>query len=211
VKLGKKRLLIGASAISGFSAGAMLLAGTTFGFFSAATNPQSNSFTAGTVTLSTPVSVPCTITNLVPGDQTSGYTPANPNQTNAAVAQCTFSVNYTGSVPAFIGLDLATSGTGLYDSTSNGLQFQIKDNNGGTYATGGVLNGGSNLFVASDPGGTTAHSFTVDYALPSSAPNSYQGLNTTLTLTVHAVQAANNGSASGCTAGHVCAGIHNWS
>jgi hypothetical protein len=187
------------------------MAGVTFGLFSASTPAQSNTFTAGTVTLDTPVSVPCAVGPMVPGDSSTGYSPAPTGQTDAKTASCTFSVNYTGNVPGFVAVDLAASGTGLYDATANGLQFQIKDNNGGSYATGGVLNGGSNLFVSSDPAGTTLHTFTVDYALPTASPNSYQGKNTTLTLTVHAVQAGNNGSASGCTAGHVCAGITAWS
>jgi hypothetical protein len=38
-----------------------------------------------------------------------------------------------------------------------GLQFQIADNNGGSYATGGVLNGGDNLFIDQDAAGTTHH------------------------------------------------------
>jgi hypothetical protein len=208
----KKRMALGAGAIATVAAVGTLVAGVTFGFFSATTGSNgNNTFTAGNVTLDTPVVSTCTVGPMVPGDSSTGYATTPGGQTDARTAACTVSVDYTGNVPAYIGLDLATSGTGLYDQTANGLQFQISDGTG-SYATSGVLNGGSDLYVSTDPGtGSTNHTFTVNYALPTSADNSYQGKTTTLTLTVHAVQQGNNGNTTGCAAGAVCAGISTWS
>jgi hypothetical protein len=57
----------------------------------------------------------------------------------------------------------------------------------------------------------TVHTITVNYALPTASPNSYQGLSTTLTLTVHAVQSSNNAFVGGCTVGNTCGVAANWS
>jgi len=66
------------------------------------------------------------------------------------------------------------------------------------------------LFVSKDLSGAAAHTFTVNYALPTAASNTYQTKNTTLTLTVYAVQAGNNGTGV-CTAGSQCANVTQWS
>ena len=57
----------------------------------------------------------------------------------------------------------------------------------------------------------TVYTFTVNYALPTLAANTYQNTNTSLTLTVYAVQSGNNGSATACTVGTQCVGITSWS
>jgi hypothetical protein len=210
----KKRLALGAGAVATVGAVATLVAGVTFGFFSSSQTAAPSTFTAGTVTLLNPVSAACNVSPMVPGDSSTGYNPAPAGQTDTPTAACTFDVDYVGTAPAYVAVDLSTSSTSLaplYDGTSNGLQFQIKDNAGGSYTTTGVLNGGTNLFVAKDPAGTTHHTITVNYALPTTAGNSYQGLNTTLHMTVHAVQAGNNGNTTGCAAGAVCTGISTWS
>jgi predicted ribosomally synthesized peptide with SipW-like signal peptide len=207
----KKRMALGAGAIATVAAVGTLVAGVTFGFFSASQTADPSTFTAGTVTLQNPASASCTINPMVPGDSSTGYAPTPAGQTDPQTAACTFDVDYIGTVPAYLAVDLSTTGTNLYDGTATGLQFQIADNNGGSYATAGVLNGGNNLFVDQDAAGTTHHTITVNYALPTTAGNSYQGLNTTLHMTVHAVQAGNNGTSAGCTAGAVCSGISTWS
>jgi predicted ribosomally synthesized peptide with SipW-like signal peptide len=211
--LGKKRLLIGAGGIATVAAAGTLIAGTTLGVFTASTSSGSNSFTAGTVTLSQGASTTCTVTHMVPGDQ-SGVT--------AGDSACTLVVTYTGNAPAWMALDVSIGGTGLYDSSSTGLHFTITDNQGSpvTYMSGTTLGGSAtsgttpsatNLLVKT---GTFANgdavTFTVNYSLPIGAGNTYQGLNSTLSLTAHAVQSGNNGSTSGCTAGQVCAGVTSW-
>jgi hypothetical protein len=217
MRLSRKRLLIAAGGTTAVGAAATLVAGVTFGLFSATVaQTPGNTFTAGTVTLAQTASANCTIGPLEAGDQSSGFTPANPAETGTPTAPCTFTVNYTGSLPAFIGVGLATTPPtgGLYDGTANGLQFQITDGSGTQYTTAGAINTNtatSPLYVSTDPGGTTGHTFTVNYALPEGATNAYQGLSTTLTITVYAVQVASNGNTTGCTAGSQCAGITHWS
>jgi hypothetical protein len=210
---GKKRLLLAAGSIASVGAVIALAVGVTFGFFSASQTSATSTFTAGTVTLQNPASAACTINAMVPGDDSTGSTPDTTGRTDARTASCTFDVDYIGTAAAYLAVDLSTTGTSLYDGTTDGLQFQIADNSAtpGSYATGGVLNGGNNLFIAKDSSGTTHHKITVDYALPTSAGNAYQGLNTTLHMTVHAVQAGNNGTSAGCTAGAVCGTISTWS
>ena len=63
----------------------------------------------------------------------------------------------------------------------------------------------SNLLVSTSPASTnTAVGFSLDYALAAAAGNGYQGGSTTVTLTFHAVQSANNALPSGCAAGQQC-------
>jgi predicted ribosomally synthesized peptide with SipW-like signal peptide len=166
MRFNKKRLAFAAGLLATVGAIGTLVAGVTFGLFSATTPTQSNTFTAGTVTLTQPVSTSCAITKLVPGDQTTGYIPANAGgQTNTAVAQCKLQVTYGGTVPANLGLDVAVTGTagspvqayapgntgltptaapGLYDGTSNGLQVELTDSIDYTsYWSGTTVNGGA--------------------------------------------------------------------
>lgn len=104
MRISKKRMLIAGSGLLGVGAVAMIVAGSTFGFFSASTNSGTNKFTAGTVVVKSTSagSVVCTVHPMSPGDNaTTG--------TNHAI--CKFEVTYTGSVPAWLGLDVAVTGT----------------------------------------------------------------------------------------------------
>jgi hypothetical protein len=215
MRLSKKRLLIAAGGITAVGAATTLVAGVTFGLFSAklAQSP-SNTFAAGTVTLAQTASTSCTIGQapsepMEAGDASTGFS------TPGTDPPCTFSVNYSGSLGAFIGLGLVASPLptgGLYDGTATGLQFQISDGTH-SYTTGGAINTNSStspLYVSTDAT-PASHTFTVNYGLPLGATNAYQGLSTTLTITVYAVQDSNNGSAAACTAGTACAGITSWS
>jgi len=153
---------------------------------------------------------------MVPLDSSVGWA-GNPvaGQTDTPTAACTFTVQNTSDVPAYIGLQLdASGGTNLYDATANGLQFQVSDGTT-SYTTSGILNdsGGLStnpLYVGKDTAGGT-HTFTVNYFMPNSATaNNYQGKTTTLKLTVYAVQAGNNGSA-GTPGFNTNAGLISWS
>jgi hypothetical protein len=141
---------------------------------------------------------------MVPGDSSTGYSPVPTGQTDAQTAACTFDIDYVGTAPAYIGVEELSGGTGLYDGSANGLQYQIKDNNSVSFANGALQSG--ILFVSSDLAGTTHHKFTVNYALPRSADNAYQGLNATLSLKVYAVQSGNN-SVAGTPGSPAPAGI----
>ncbi len=219
----RKRVAIGAGAVATIGAAATLAAGMTFGLFSATETSSGNAFTAGTVTVGTgtPTSVVCTITNMVPGDSSAGAPIGS-----KADASCTYNVKYTGSAPAWLGVDVAISNgsTALYDGTATGLQLYLKDANSVTYLTSTAPTAGSTFKTAggtatSLPVGTTADllvnttaaasntaaSFTLDYALPVASGNTYQGGSTTVTLTFHAVQSGNNALPSTCTtAGQQC-------
>jgi predicted ribosomally synthesized peptide with SipW-like signal peptide len=214
---GKKRLLIAVGTLASVGAAVTLVTGVTFGLFSASsTSTPANTFTAGTVTLTSPATTQCTVGPMAPGDSSTGYSPTPLGQTDTETASCTFAVTYSGTLPAFLGVSFTQGGTGLYDATTSGLQYQIKDGTT-SYTTSGVLNTNSSsspLLVSktADAGSSnTVHTITVNYALPTASPNAYQGLTSTLSITVSAVQAGNNGSTSACTAGLQCAGITSWS
>jgi predicted ribosomally synthesized peptide with SipW-like signal peptide len=187
---GKKRLLIAASGLTALGAAGAMVAGVTFGLFSSTPTSESNSFTAGTVTLSSDATGVCTIPTLVPGDS----------------GTCTFVATYSGNVPAFVGLDTASTGALLAGTTP--LSITITDQTTAVYA-----NTGTNLFVASDSAAptNTVHTFTVTWSMPLTAGNSYEGETAQVVLTAHAVQSAHNGSSSGCAAGSACPGILLWS
>ena len=211
----KRRLAFGAAAATTVGAVATLVAGFTFGLFSATESSGANTFTTGTVTVGTgsPTSVTCTISGMMPGDSSSGA-PAG----NKAGTPCTYNVKYTGSASAWLAVDVAVSNgsTVLYDGTGTGLQLYMAGGstsyvNGTTFAQQG---GGSaslptgttsNLLVSTSPASTnTAVGFSLDYALAAAAGNGYQGGSTTVTLTFHAVQSVNNALPSGCAAGQQC-------
>lgn len=211
----KRRLALGAAAVTSVGAVATLAAGFTFGLFSATESSGANTFTAGTVTVGagSGATVTCNISNMVPGDSSTGASTGSKSDT-----QCAYSVKYTGSAPAWLAVDVAVGNGGLYDGTANGLQLYLKDGTPTTYVNGTSYTqqgGGSatlptnasapNLLVstAAAPTNTTVN-FTLDYLLPSTAGNSYQGLNTTVTLTFHAVQSGNNALPGACAAGQQC-------
>jgi hypothetical protein len=185
----KKRLALGAGALATVGAVGTLMAGVTFGLFTSSAGTQSNTFKSGTVTLTQNVSsAPCAVTLAVPGDHGS----------------CTLVVNYSGNVPAYIGLDVSASGALLSASNNdtNGLHYTVTE--GATDYTAG----GSNLLVSTtaDTNGSS-HTFTVSWDIPSGTDNSFQSASATIDLTAHAVQSANQGNVSGCTAGSTCSGI----
>jgi hypothetical protein len=210
----RKRLALGAAAVTTVGAVGTLVAGFTFGLFSASQAGSGNTFTAGTVSIGSPTSVTCTITNMVPGD----------SSTNAPIGSkgdtpCTFAVTYSGSANAWLGVDVQVSngGTALYDGTSNGLQLYLVDGHPTTYLNGTSYTqqvggaatlpntGVSNLLVSTSQATTSSTvNLTLDYALPAGAGNTYQGGSVTVTLTIHAVQAGNNALPGTCATGHQC-------
>jgi hypothetical protein len=207
----------GAAAI--LTAAAVLAAGAAFGRFSATTSTQTNHFTAGTVTLASDASGACAVTNMLPG---TSPTP------------CTLKATYSGSVPAYLGLDVlietqaGSGGTKLYNPTdsANDLQIAITDNQGSpvtytvpTTATTcpGSAPAGSTCYeldnelvrLAGVPTNTIV-TFSTSVTVPTGSTTGYQGGAAQIILTTHAVQAANNGSTATCTAGHRCISV-SWS
>jgi hypothetical protein len=218
----KRRLVIIGAAAATIGAAATLAGGITFGLFSASGSGGANTFTGGTVSVGagTPVSVVCTITNMVPGDSSTGAPIGG-----KVATPCTYNMKYTGSATAWLAVDVAVSNgpTALYDGTATGLQLYLKDGAPATYITSTaptagttfVAQGGtatslpagttSNLLVSTTPAATnTAVSFSLNYAVPIATGNAYQGGSSTVTLTFHAVQAGNNPLPGACVAGQQC-------
>ena len=218
----KKRLAIIAGSVATVGAAATLAGGVTFGLFSASGAGGANTFTGGTVTVGTgtPVSVNCVITNMVPGDSSSGAAIGS-----KAATACTYNMKYTGSATAWMAVDVAVSNgtTPLYDGTATGLQLYLKDGTPSTYLTSTAPTAGTtfavqggaatslpsgttaNLLVSTTPATTgTAVIFTLNYAVPIATGNTYQGGSATVTLTFHAVQAGNNPLPGACVAGQQC-------
>jgi hypothetical protein len=218
----KKRLAIIAGSVATVGAAATLAGGVTFGLFSASGAGGANTFTGGTVTVGTgtPVSVNCVITNMVPGDSSSGAAIGSKADT-----ACTYNMKYTGSATAWMAVDVAVSNgtTPLYDGTATGLQLYLKDGTPSTYLTSTAPTAGTtfaaqggaatslptgttaNLLVSTTPAApNTAVSFTLNYAVPIATGNAYQGGSATVTLTFHAVQAGNNPLPGACVAGQQC-------
>jgi hypothetical protein len=234
----RKRLALAGGAITVVGAVATLVAGFTFGLFSATESGGTNSFTAGTVTVTTanPASVTCTITTMVPGDSSAGF---SGGYTNTGDTTCTYNVEYTGSASAWLGVDMAVSngGTPLFSSGSaTGIQFQLEDGTSTTYVSSSASNTGDTGDTTYDAQGGTATAlpatgisdllvsktaatngmavdFSLDYGLPLDSGNAYQGGSVTVTLTFHAVQSKNNPLPSACAAGQQCnaGGTFAWS
>lgn len=209
---------------------ASLAIGATLALFSASESSSTNSFAAGTVTVGLgAASTTCNIVELMPGDSSTQYTSGptvNSVQVNGSQTKlrCTYNVKYTGSADAYLAVDvaLANGATSLFTGTSSGLQVVLKDASrtyidntsyttlGGTSATLVAGTPVTNLLINDTPASTnTLVSFTIDYSLPIGAPNSLQGGSSSVVLTFHAVQAANQ-SLGTCVAGRQCNTL-NWS
>jgi hypothetical protein len=225
----RKRLALAGAAVTVIGAVATLVAGFTFGLFSATESGGTNSFTAGTVTVTTttPASVTCTITTMVPGDASTNFSPA---YSNSSDTPCTYNVEYTGSASAWLGVDVAVSNgsTSLFSSGSaTGIQFQLKDGTPTTYVSSSATNstgtgdttydaqggtatalpatGVSDLLVSTTAATNgTVVDFSLDYGLPLDSGNAFQGGSVTVTLTFHAVQSKNNSLPVACAAGDQC-------
>ncbi|MEY3744691.1 MAG: hypothetical protein RLZ48_369, partial [Actinomycetota bacterium] len=110
--------------------------------------------------------------------------------------------------------------TALYTATSSGLQMKVGVNGGATVMSGTTYKNTSgadttlvsgtpvtNILLSTTPAATNdASTFNIDYLLPLLAPNSLQGGTASITLTFHAVQAANQ-SVGSCVAGQQCSTI----
>lgn len=197
---GKRRIVALAATFTLIGAILALGAGMTFGLFSSNLGllPQ-GVFNAGTVTLNQTnpeATVNCTVNTVAPGD--SG---------NA----CTMAVDYTGSLPAYIGVQLVGGGY-LYNHEN--MQFGVIDpNNAGwasmTYEPTSATSPSVIFDGPATPGTPTPQTtdLTIGYSLPTSADNNGQGQQGTVTVTVFAVQQAhNNLPAAGCAPGVFCAG-----
>lgn len=157
---------------------AALVSGVSFALFTSDAGNQSNTFTAGTVTLTQTPAFSCqTSNNMAPGDTDT----------------CTYGVSYTGSLPAWIGADTTTSGSIFTGATPATVSITDSQPTPQTYND----NLANQLVGTSAVNSGWTDTFTIAVTLPSGAGNTYQGESGTVSLDVHAVQSTNNNANPG--------------
>ncbi|HWI52180.1 MAG TPA: TasA family protein [Symbiobacteriaceae bacterium] len=169
-----KRLYLGLLAIAAI---AVLTTVGSLALFSASATPETATYTAGTVTLGDPTTRLATVTGLAPGDTGSS----------------TYTIQYTGNLSAWLGLDTSLSGDLTTCDGGGRLTVTITDANSNSYssnASNQVIKGAAGAIAPVAAGATKA--FTVSYNLALAAGNACQGKSATISLTVKAVQSANN-------------------
>lgn len=205
------RVAAGSAVVVAMAAGSVAL-------FSDTKTSSTNSFDAGTVSVGLgSTSTTCTIDLLMPDDSSAGFGSGSQSKST-----CTYAVKYTGTVGAWLAADvLVETGTpSLYTGTSNGLQYKVKVAGGPTLVNGTTFtsvagssaqvtagSSVSNILLSSNPAVQGDQlEFNIDYLLPRLAPNALQGGSSTITITFHAVQSANQPIGS-CVAGRQCNAI----
>jgi hypothetical protein len=199
-----------------------LVTGTTFGRFRASETGGTNSFTAGTVTLTNSAIANCPATNVLP------------NNTSTA---CTFTATYSGPTPAYLAADVlietqaGSGGTKLYNpgDSSNDLQVTITSSTPSvtytvpttpTTCPGGAPSGSTcyefdNELVSTTAFTSAAVTFSVSVKIPATSGTGYQGGAAQIILATHAVQSKNNTLSCSATpaAGSPCtpSGSFKWS
>ena len=224
--IARRRLVLVTGVVGIVAAVAVLATGVSLAFFSARAGAESNTFSAGTVTLATNATSTCTVTALLPGQTPS---------------PCRLQATYGGSVSGWMALDVlvatksgAPGNTALYNplDSSNDLQITVTDNQGSpiTYVSpstnlgsaipcpaGSGFNGTFTCYQLNDllvsttafTNSSSSITFTTSVTLPASNGTAYQGGTASIVLTVHATQ-SNNNPATGCTSGQPCTSVH-WS
>lgn len=159
-----------------------LVAGASFALFTSSTGNANNSFTSGTVTLGTPANTMVDVNPMVPGD---GDTK-------------TYSVQYTGSVGAWLGLIYTVSGDLTTCDGGGRFTVNVTDGNGNTYQSSGdpqVILGAQGAAAAA--GQSTTKNFTIAYSLALGTGNDCQDKTAQINFQVIAVQAGNNTNNAG--------------
>jgi hypothetical protein len=196
--------------------------GATNALFNSTMSASADTFAAGTVQVEagTPASVTCAVTTMMPGDSSTGF-----GSGSLGLAKCSYKVKYTGSAGAWLAVDAVVNGgtPNLFTSTSTGLQYKVSVNGGTDMISGTTFKtaDGTNTSIASGTPVTnllinsvqaatnSEYSIDVEYALPWLAPNSLQGGTSSIALTFHATQSANNPIGT-CVANRQCSSI-TWS
>ena len=222
------RLLLAAVFVATVTIAFLFAAGASFSLFSATSPTQSNTISAGSVTLTSTAGGTCTVSALLPG--ASGPT-------------CTLQATYSGTVSAYLGVDVliatkpGNGGTNLYNpnDSTNDLQVHVTSTSPSvtyftpstTVPTGVACNTivGSgydssytcyrltDLLVSQTPftNASSLVTFSTSVSLPSTTTTGYRGGSAAIVVTSHAVQSNNNGtSTSSCTPGQTCAAVGNW-
>ena len=195
---------------------ASLVVSTSFALFKGEAAAQDATFAAGTVDLAAPSSTAISVGPLAPGDAGT-----------AGTYRIQYTGNLSAWVGLDVGLVSTAaragapgSGTGtqaLVNDGPNSLQLTIRDSASAAYTLGTIAcvpgtSGASptktscrssapDQVVGGQPVGSGwSDTFTVTYSFPLGAGNDYQGSTASLTLTAHAVQAANNPGTPGASA-----------
>ncbi|NBN89620.1 MAG: hypothetical protein EBV24_04790 [Actinobacteria bacterium] len=210
-----RKMLLGLGITAALAGIGAVVVGTTSALYSATQTSATNTFNSGTVTVGLgSTSTTCAITNMVPGDSSTGY-----GAGSQALTQCNYKVKYTGSATAWLAVDVAVNAgsTPLYTATTDGLQMLVKTAGGVTLVnnttyknpagTDTTLSSGSvasNLLISGSPAVTDdVFQFNIDYLLPLLASNATQGGSASITLTFRAVQSGNQPILA-CVAGRQC-------
>ncbi|MBU6241073.1 MAG: M73 family metallopeptidase [Acidobacteria bacterium] len=210
-----RKLLFGLGITAALAGIGAVVVGTTNALYSATQTSATNTFNSGTVSVGLgSTSTTCAVTNMVPGDSSTGY-----GSGSQALTQCNYKVKYTGSATAWLAVDVAVNAgsTPLYTATADGLQVLVKTTSGVTLmnnttfknpaGTDTTLAAGalaSNLLLSASPAVTNDEfQFNIDYLLPLLASNATQGGAASITLTFHAVQSGNQPILA-CVAGRQC-------
>lgn len=195
-----------------------VVAGATFAVFQSQAQSQSPGFAVGSVRLDTTGgSGGCTLSNLKPGEGSTGL--------GGTLSPCTYSVTYRGTLAGWVGLNVTVEpqSGGLYTGGTGGLTLQVTDAYGNTFTVGGLDQLVRVPIGASDANGDGSvnagwqDTFTVNYYLPSTASGSLADKSSTVTLWAHAVQESNDplnasaecpvlGWGGSATAGSACGG-----
>ena len=200
----KKRLLALAGTVCSLIAVSSLVTGVSFAIFNNSLPPQTTSITAGSVSVGSPsVSSACVVTGVLPGA--------------SSTSACTFSVTYTGTVPAYVSADvLVVSGdathSALWDGTGNGLQLSLSDgvqsdvvptsalgicadvgSQFGTFPAALTCGEVNNVVLATTPVPSgTLYTLNLNWAMPTTSLNANQGGSAQIYVNFHAVQSGNN-------------------
>lgn len=157
-----KRILLSLATVGALSA---LITGASFALFTASTENENNTFTAGTVQLGEVTGFTCDVDadNLAPGDE----------------GECTVSVTYSGSLDAWIGVEYLVEGELFEGEDPMQVSFDGGYDFEGTYVLGKFADGED-------------ATVTVKYVFPITAGDEYQGASGEIELSFKAVQARNN-------------------
>lgn len=171
-----------------------VVAGATFAAFQSQAVSQAPAFAVGTVRLDTiGGSADCTLANLKPGEGSTGLGGTQP--------PCTYTVIYRGTLAGWVGLNVTVQPQtgGLYTAgSSTGLQLEVTDAYGNTYAVGGIdqlVKVPAAAVDTNSDGSVKAgwqDTFTINYFLPADASGTRAGTHSTVTLLAHAVQESND-------------------
>lgn len=137
-----KRLALLSAAVVGTGAIASVATGATFALFSSsATTNLSQTYNAGTVTFAGGVTDDVTLSNIVPGDcsyngtapytWTSLYYSGTPLCGDDLGSTASYTLTYSGSAPAFVGVDLTISATAAATPSGADPLWDPNNSNGG--------------------------------------------------------------------------------